>query len=184
MLYQREIDDSVLIQFIILFTLTKADEDLAYSDLVNLVLENCNINFTDFQLALDNLLVTKHIRQYILAGNIQKFAPTDKGAAAVEFFTSHIPIYIREPILDSIKEMYIEKRRKNAVKGDIIPVRRNEYAAECHLYDDDKTELMGLTLYAGSRAEEERIAVYFKEHYGEVYEAIVNAFPEKPSEDD
>ena len=136
MLYQREIDDSVLIQFIILFTLNNADAALPYN---------------------------------------QIFEITQKGAVAGEFFAVHIPVYIREPILESIKNLYIEERRKNAIKSDITPVRKNEYNSEFHLFDDDKTEIMGLSLYAGSREEAERMAVYFKENSAKVYEKIIEA---------
>ena len=55
MLYQREINDPVLIQFIILYTLNQAKDYVPYNNLINLVLDNCNINFQDFQVALDNL---------------------------------------------------------------------------------------------------------------------------------
>ena len=41
MLYQKEIDDSVLIQFIILYTLSKVDDAVPYNELLNLVLDNC-----------------------------------------------------------------------------------------------------------------------------------------------
>ena len=74
-----------------------------------------------------------------------------------------------------IKNLYIEERRKNAVKSDITPVRKNEYNAEFHLFDDDKTEIMSLSLYAGSREEAERMAVYFKENSAKVYEKIIEA---------
>ncbi len=63
MLYNHEIDNSTLIQFIILYALNKANELVAYGDLLNLVLENCNIRYTDFQLSLDNLVNTKHAAQ-------------------------------------------------------------------------------------------------------------------------
>lgn len=178
MLYQKEIDDSVLIQFIILFTLNNSDAPVAYNHLLNLVLENCNINYNDFQISLDNLVSTNHVRKFIESGHNQKFEVTPKGSAAGDFFAGHIPIYIREPILESIKQLFIEERRKNAVRSSITPVRKNEYAAECQLFDDDKTEIMNLMLYTGSREEAERMAVFFKEHSEIIYEKILAAFEE------
>ena len=65
MLYQKEIDDSVLIQFIILYTLSKVDNAIPYNELLNLVLDNCNINYNDFQVALDNLVRTKHVNTFL-----------------------------------------------------------------------------------------------------------------------
>lgn len=176
MLYQKEIDDSVLIQFIILFTLNNADEALPYNELVNLVLDNCNINFNDFQIALANLESTEHVHSYLEGPHLQKYEITEKGANAGDFFKTNIPIYIREPIQDSIKEMFREQRLKKAIRSSIYPVRRDEYSAECSLYDDDNTRLMKVSLYAGSREEAEKIAEHFKHNAYEVYEKVIKIF--------
>ena len=55
LLYTREIEDELMIQFIIMYALMGADEPLAYADLVSVVQDNCEINFNDLQLGLDNL---------------------------------------------------------------------------------------------------------------------------------
>lgn len=178
MLYQKEIDDSVLIQFIILYTLSKVDDAVPYNELLNLVLDNCNINYNDFQVALDNLGKTNHISAFLEGAHNQKYRITQKGMNAVEFFTANIPIYIREPIDASIKELFKERRLKNAVQSSISPVRRDEYAAECQLYDDDNTPILSLSLYAGSRDEAERMARLFREKSDEIYAKILDAFSE------
>lgn len=176
MLYQKEIDDSVLIQFIILYTLSKVDNDIPYNALLNLVLDNCNINYNDFQVALDNLEKTKHINSYLEGEHNQKYSITQKGMNAGDFFTSNIPIYIREPIDNSIKELFKEERRKNAVRSGITPVRKNEYCTQCQLYDDDNTQLLNISLYAGSRDEAERMSRFFREHSDIVYQKLLEAF--------
>lgn len=178
MLYQKEIDDSVLIQFIILYTLSKVDDAVPYNKLLNLVLDNCNINYNDFQVALDNLVTTKHVHAYLEGAHNQKYEITQKGMNAGDFFTSNIPIYIREPIDNSIKELFIEERRRNAVRSGITPVRKDEYSADCQLYDDDNTQILNLSLYVGSREEAERMAAFFREHSDVIYEKILNAFAE------
>lgn len=176
MLYQREIDDSVLIQFIILYTLLNADEAVQYSDLVSLVLENCNINFGDFQIALDNLVQTNHAKMFDEGPTIRKYEPTKKGRDISDFITSLVPVYIREPISDAIKKLYLEKRRREAVRANITPLRKNEYTADFELYDEDKIMLMTLSLYAGDRAEAEKLAMYFRENASEIYEKIIEIF--------
>ena len=176
MLYQKEIDDSVLIQFIILYALSKVDSAVPYNELINLVMDNCNINYNDFQVSLDNLIKTNHVRTFIEGAHNQKYEITQKGINAGEFFSSNIPIYIREPIDESVKALFLEERRRNAVRGDILPVRENEYSTECVLKDDDNTELMRLVLYAGSREEAEKIASAFRAHPDQVYEKVINAF--------
>lgn len=178
MLYQKEIDDSVLIQFIILYTLSKVDNAIPYNELLNLVLDNCNINYNDFQVALDNLVRTKHVNTFLEGKHNQKYEITQKGMNAGDLFTSNIPIYIREPIDNSIKALFRERRLKNAVRSSITPVSRNEYSADCQLFDDDNTQLLSLSLYAGSREEAEKMAVYFREHSDIVYEKILEIFSE------
>lgn len=178
MLYQKEIDDSVLIQFIILYTLCRVDDAIAYNELLNLVLDNCNINYNDFQIALDNLVTTRHVRAYIEGEHNQKYEITQKGVNAGDFFKSNIPIYIREPIDNSIKELFLSERRKKAVRSDITPVRGDEYRADCELYDDDNTQLMGLSVYAGSREEAARMAQLFREKSDVIYGKIIDAFNE------
>ena len=178
MLYQKEIDDSVLIQFIILYTLSKVDGAIPYNELINLVMDNCNINYNDFQVALDNLVQTNHASAYLEGKHSQMYEITQKGLSVGEFFRSNIPVYIREPIDSSVKELFMNERRKNAVQSAITPVRRGEYSADCSLFDDDNTQILSLSLYAGSREEAEKMAVYFREHSEDIYSKILAAFNE------
>ncbi|MDD6484661.1 MAG: DUF4364 family protein [Clostridiales bacterium] len=176
MLYQKEIDDSVLIQFIILYTLLHVDEPVRYKDLVSLVLENCNINFNDFQISLDNLIQTGHVRIFNEGPDVKKYEITPKGIGIEDFLRTMVPIYIKEPIDESIKQLYIDKRRAEAVKANITPLRKNEYTADFELLDEDRIMLMNMSLYAGSRGEAEKLAKYFKAHAGEIYEKIIEIF--------
>lgn len=178
MLYQREIDDSVLIQFIILFTLYNADAAMTYADLMNIVLDTCNIKYTDFQTALYNLKTTEHIRGFMVSEHVEMYEITERGENVSDFFKSSVPVYIREPILDAIKQHFLEKRKKEAVQSRIRPVNYNDYRAECALYDDDKMQLMELKLFAGSRADAERMAKSFKAHYAEIYDKILRIMTE------
>lgn len=174
--YKREIDDSALIQFIILYTLSKADTPLAYNNLINLIMDNCNINYSDFQVGLVNLTKTNHIRAHMEGKHNQIYSLTEKGGISIDRFKRDIPIYIREPIDNSVKEMYLSMRRENAVTARIIPLKDDDYLAELALCDDDKTELMRLTLYAGTREQAEKMAVYFKKHPELIYGGIIEAF--------
>ncbi len=175
-LYDREIEDDLMIQFIILYTLNKADEPMPYADLLNTVQGNCEINFTDLQLGLDNLIQTGHVVSRRLTDTLTVYAVTQKGSYVIDFFYSQIPLIIREPIDRSIKELYLEKRRREAVRASITPLNINEYTAECELYDDDKTLVMSLTLYAGSREQAENMAEYYKNNSAEIYSKVIEAF--------
>ena len=176
LLYDREIDDELMIQFIILYALSHADEDLAYADLLNIVQGNCEISFTDLQLGLDNLIKTGHASVRRVSDILSVYSITEKGSYVIDFFYKQIPLIIREPIDKSIKEMYIDKRRREAVKAAAVPINEKEYYTECELRDDDRALMLSLRLYAGERDDAESFAKAFRTRSGEIYEEILNLF--------
>lgn len=178
-LYNREIDDELMIQFIIMYTLSHADEPMPYADLLSTIQNNCEISFTDLQIGLDNLVQTGHVTQRRVTDMLSIYDITNKGRNVIDFFYPKIPLIIREPIDKSIKALYIEKRRREAVRAGIEPINQNEFNAECNLYNDDKSLIMSLTLYAGSRDDAEHIAEYFKANSAKVYGAILELFNEE-----
>ena len=178
MLYDREIDNDALIQYIILYTIANVDKPIEFDNLINVILENCNINFGDFQIALDNLVETNHVNTFLKDSNCRIYEITEKGANLADGLEDNVPIYIREPIRKSIKELYLEERRAHAVQGNIIPVKADEYAAQCKLYDDEKTMLLGLEVYAGKREDAQKMVDYFKENYAEIYGKLMEIMNE------
>ncbi|MCH5212859.1 MAG: DUF4364 family protein [Oscillospiraceae bacterium] len=179
MLYSSEIEDELMIQFIIMYALNNSDEEVAYADLLSIVQENCEISFTDLQLGLDNLINTGHVSIRNINDILSVYDITDKGKYVIDFFYRQIPLIIREPIDKSIKEMYIEKRRREAVKASIEPMNKREYYSLCELRNDDKMLVMSIKLYAGERTEAERVAEFFKANPTEIYDAVLKAFNEK-----
>lgn len=176
MLYSREIEDELMIQFIVLYALSHADEPLAYADLLNVIQGNCEINFTDLQLGLDNLVRTGHVSEQRFSDILTVYDVTQKGNYVIDFFYKQIPLIVREPIDKSIKELYIEKRRRDAVRASIEPINEQEFDAVCELCNDDKAVIMSLRLYAGERADAERMAEYFKNHSADVYAKVLDIF--------
>lgn len=176
LLYTQEIEDELMIQFIIMYAMRGADESLPYANLLSLVQDNCEISFTDLQLGLDNLVKTGHVSEKRISDILSIYDLTQKGRYVIDFFYTQIPLIIREPIDKSIKALYLEKRRNEAVRAGIDPINECEFNAECNLYDDDKLLMMSLRLYAGSRDEAERIAEYFKSNSADVYGGILALF--------
>ncbi len=178
-LYKQEIEDELMIQFIIMYALRGADEPLAYSDMLNVIQGNCEISFTDLQIGLDNLVKTGHVSESRLSDILSVYDITKKGINVIDFFYTQIPLIVREPMDKSIKELFLEKRKREAVRADITPINREEFNADCNLYDDDRNLLMSLQLYAGSRDEAERIAEHFKDNWEEVYGGVLKLFAEE-----
>lgn len=129
--------------------------------------------------ALDNLEHTHHVKTFLESEHNEKYKITKKGMNASDLYTPNIPVYIKEPIDNSINELLNTEKVRNSVRSKITRIRKNEYSVECELYDDDDTNLLKLSLYAGSREEAERMAVYFKNEPNIVYETILTAFNEE-----
>lgn len=182
-LYRQEIEDELMIQFIIMYALRGADEPLAYADLLNVIQGNCEINFTDLQVGLDNLVKTGHVSEKRESSILSVYDITKKGLNVIDFFYNKIPLIVREPMDKSIKALFLEKRKREAVKADIMPINREEFNAECNLYDDDRMLIMSLQLYAGSRDEAERMAEYFKANSEDIYGGILKLFYEDKTND-
>ena len=70
------------------------------------------------------------------------------------------------------------------MQGGILPVRNDEYGFECILRDDDKTEMMRLYLYAGSRDEAEKLAKYYRANPEKIYGDVLNAFKDADKEEE
>lgn len=181
-LYKHEIEDELMIQFIIMYALRGADEPLAYSDMLNVIQGNCEISFTDLQIGLDNLVKTGHVSESKVSDILSVYDITKKGINVIDFFYAQIPLIVREPMDKSIKELFLEKRKREAVRADITPINREEFNAECSLYDDDRNLLMSLQLYAGERDEAERLAEYFKSNWEKIYTGIVDLFNDSEDE--
>lgn len=187
MLYKREITDQVMIQYIILFTMAKADRVVTHNQLTSLVLDNCNIKFTEFRIALDNLEKIGHIRTFRPAGKETYCELLPMGREANTFFESKIPIYIKEPIENYIAPFFKEETIKKSVTAELLPLNSREYMADFGIYDGS-TPLMKLSVYAGTRKYANSMIREFKKDPQKIYETIINMIgneqTENTSEDD
>lgn len=183
MAYDREIEDSVLIQLIILFALQKAGKLLTQSQLEDLVLGNCNINFINYRLAIVHLVEIDHIRDFIGSNDLPMYEITDEGMQSIEFFITQIPVYIREPIEKAIVPMFRLEEKKKSVVAELFPLNEEEFMADCAIYDCGKP-LMKLSFYAGTRELALDIMKNFKASPDKVYQAVLNALVEEPTETD
>lgn len=184
MLYDKEIEDKILIQLIILYALKEARQPINTKQLETLVLDNCNINYVNYKLALDNLINVNQVKTFLDSNNTRIFEILPLGLEAIDGFGRKIPVYIREPIRQSVIPMFREEMIKNSVRTKLMPLNEREYAAQLGLYEAN-VPLMELTFYAGSRAQANIIMRRFKENSDEIYEGIVKLLnPEMKSKED
>lgn len=187
MLYKREIYDQVTIQYIILYTLAEANRIVTHNQLTSLVLDNCNIRFTEFRIALDNLETIGHIHTFSPDGKETYCELLPLGKEANGFFYHKIPKYIREPIKEYIAPFFREDAIKKSIKAELLPLSEKEFMADLGIFDGN-TPIMKLGLYAGSRKSANILIKKFKKDPQKIYEEIINLFEnisdEEPSHDD
>ncbi len=173
-MYTREVDDPVMIQYIILFTLSKAARRVTHSQLTCLTLDKCNINFANFQIALDNLVQIEYVRT--LPNGFDEKMPiyelTKKGRQANGFFEHSIPIYIRDQIEEHIKPFFEQEKLKRSVRAELIQMNEAEYSVNLAVYDST-SPLMEITLFAGSRENAAQIIRSFKANPEAAYVKIM-----------
>ena len=172
MIYKREITDPVMIQYIILYTMAEAKKIISHDDLTSIVLDNCNIKFTEFRIAVDNLEKIGHIRTFYAGYKKMYCELLKEGKQANSFFYKKIPSYIREPIKEYIKPFFKEEENKKSVSGALLPINENEYMADLGIYDGD-VPIIEIKLYAGTRKFANSIIREFKRQPQRVYETII-----------
>ena len=172
--YTREIDDPVMIQYIILFTLATAKQYVTHNQLTTIVLEHCNINFGSFQIALDNLEKIGHVRLFRPDEKTMICELLPAGQEANEFFSHNIPIYIREPIANFIRPFFRAEELKKSVQAEIMPLSEKEFSVSCKVMDG-LTPLMDLNFFAGSREMAAKMVRNFRKDPEKVYKQVLHA---------
>lgn len=174
MIYAREIEDSVVIQLIILFALNEAERPIKRVQLDKLVLENCMINFVDYSIAIENLEELEYIHE---VEEEALYRITEDGMQTLGYFKDKIPGFVRESIKETVAPMFLEERKKNSVRAELLPCNEIEFMSKCGIFEGEKP-LMNLELYAGTREEAEKICKAFKKNSDMIYNAVIQAFKE------
>lgn len=179
-MYLREIDDPITIQYIILFTLAKANRRVTHSQLTCLTLDRCNINFTNFQIALDNLVGIGYVDKFFESfdENMPIYSLTEKGVEANGFFESSIPVYVREQIAEHITPFFEEEKLKKSVKAQLKQLGDRDFSAELALFDSSSA-LLELTAYGGDRKTAALMVRNFKKNHEKIYNEIMKLLLEE-----
>lgn len=172
MFNKREITDQVKIQYIILYTLSEANRVVTHNELTSLVLDKCNIPFTEFRIALDNLEKIGHIRIFSPDEKTTYCELLELGKEANTFFYKKIPNSIRTAIKDYIKPFFREEIIKRSVVGELMPLNEEENLADLGIYDGN-TPLLKIQIYAGTRAYANSMIREFKKDPQKVYETVL-----------
>lgn len=170
--FEKEIDDYVLIQYIILFVLANV-RSISYDVLINIITDHVNVNYIEFQLALDNLMCTEFVKTEDDDDGRKLYYITEKGETSAELFEKDIPVYIREPIRRSVVPNIEEDRKKRMVRTKVRSVESDMHYADCSVYDDFDIQLMKISVLATTREEAVGITKKFSENPDEIYAKVL-----------
>lgn len=174
MRYDREIDDYALIQYIIIFALNLVGKSVSYDVLINMLTEELDINYLEFQLALDNLKCTGFVKNFTSEDGRPMYVITEKGKTSAGLFENDIPVYIREPIRESIAPVLKRDHEKRLVRTKVRTLEEDMHYADCSVFDDDDTALLKLSVYAPTREEAVEMTRRFKENPEKIYAGIIS----------
>lgn len=173
MKYTREITDSERIQHILMYVVFCVRKPVKYSVLQEIVMNACNINFMDFQLALSNLTDKGLVRFFMDEDNKPSYESTERMNETINMYKKQIPIYIKDSLDETMKKILDEEFVKDLTKSRVIPVNKGEYAVECKVLDVDGTTLLNVEFYTGDRDMAADISQRFKKDPNTIYEKIM-----------
>ncbi len=178
MRYDREIDDYALIQYIIMFALDLVGKSVSYDVLINMLTEELDINYLEFQLALDNLKCNGFVKNFTDGDGRPMYVITEKGKMSAGLFEKDIPVYIREPIRESVAPVLKRDHENRLIRTKVRSLEDDMHYAECSVFDHDDTALLKFSVYTPTREEAVDITRRFKENPEKIYAGIISLLAE------
>ncbi len=97
---------------------------------------------------------------------------TDTGITNINYFYKSIPYSVREKLLDAVDEVNKRVKFESEIKADILPISERVFMAKCEINENGEP-LLDIALNVGNRETAKKCAAYFKEHYEEIYQKIL-----------
>ena len=167
-------------KFTVLYTLGEYETPISLKDLSLILTWDGTpiLEFFELAICLGELIEDDYVKK-TFASNEEKFCLTPRGQEAKGFFSVHIPPSIRENITEVIGNTKFEElANPHRVTGDILPINKQQFMASCSIVDN-KTPLLELNLYIGTKSEAAKVAKYFKDNAAEIYQQILKICTEQ-----
>lgn len=170
----RELAENKLI---LLYIIDIANMPISNLQITKIILENQFMNYFMFQQFLNELCEVEHLASEIIE-NKTFYSITASGKQTLSYFTSHIPIGIKNRIDNSITE--IRKRIKNEtlVKADYTPESENEFIVKCQVHEDNFS-LIDLEISVGTKSDCHTICENWKKYSSQIYSEILDSLIKK-----
>ncbi len=171
------------LKFAILYTMKRYVEPMDVTRLQDLL--NRELELLDyFKLSelLDELMEVRYIRE-VFYKNEQCYELTKVGLATNEFFFERIPGSVRKKIEKQVSTVkFGEQADPNAIHTEILPTAPQQYMASLQMLDAGDP-ILELKLFAGSRAQAEKMAKKLKTQAYEIYQGLVDKLEDKKGDE-
>lgn len=168
--------DDVQIRLIILYALKTFEISMSVERLQEVLVWT---GILDYFTMLDFILDMKKmdmIRDIEIEGTLC-YDITEKGKELVSMFQDKIPLYVRDSIRGSAREVLDKMERGHEIVADIVAVDTGMFLAKCGIYERG-TPLLEVNLFAGSRQNAKEIVERFKKDAAELYKIILERIVE------
>lgn len=169
------------IKLIILSVIRNFNVPVPSTSIVDTVLTHSFAEYFDIQQYLYELTDAQMVTYYI-EDDVRYYSLTQKGKDAVEYFSSKIPLTVRERLFKTSRQNAKELSEALSIKADYYPVNEFEYVA-CLKIVDRGSDLFNLTLSVGTEANAKAVCSRFKKdpqhYYTSIFGMLTNASCEK-----
>ena len=178
--------DPAEIQLAILYSVRYADIPISDIELKHFMLQATSVDFIDLCSIITKTLDDNHMKT-VWRDEMENYVLTQTGTELLEMFEDKIMSSVRESLRNTIDEYFVREQEKARVRCDIIPNGRDTYSLEVEL-KEGKTELLAMSLFAGSRETAMDMRRHFKTDPVGLYTKVLQLFTptkeEKEAEED
>ncbi len=167
-------------KFIVLYVLKKYKAPINSDTFYEILTWDKEImGFFDAAETLSELVSDNYIAKTFYK-NESCYALTDDGDRAIELFAERFPKSVQNRIDAAIGKMkYDALSDPDAVYAEVFPATHKDFTAHLTYYREH-IPMLEIRLNAGSKAQAESVAKYFKENSDEIYKEILKiCIPEK-----
>ncbi len=163
-------------KLIILFALKNLKQSPNYQILSQVVSQSADVQYFELQQYLDALIEIKSVEEFKI-GEEYVYTLTNMGEETCEYFSSRIPLSVRESIIEASREINNDKSDINKIYADYIPINEREYKVVCGIKENN-VKLIDFEMYAGDKEKAKKVCAYFKNHTKDFYMNIVKYIEE------
>jgi predicted transcriptional regulator len=160
-------------KLILLYIINAVNMPVSNLQITKLILENKFMNYFLFQQFLNELCDNAYLLSETSNGKVF-YTITSSGKQTLEYFTSHIPVEIKNKIDSNILSIKTNIRNETYIKADYTLKSENEFIVSCQVREDNFS-LIDLNITVGSKSDARTICDNWKKHAQSIYSEIIES---------